>query len=221
MNQLLTIPTKKISISPLGLETTAKLTLNEWKAIAPALATSARSLAFIIGDWFNYSDCFIGGDSGQDPLDIAVTATGLDVSTLNDYAIVARRVPIGVRSDRLSWEHHKILARLPERDQEDWIRTCLAEEDAGRHMTLRRLRKSINLGRVATIADLEPDESDQGIENHMTYVNRLSVWWRHMKEDGFLTHATPAQRWALQIDLLPIVQIYNALNTPDHDPARR
>jgi hypothetical protein len=45
-------------------------------------------------------------------------------------------------------------------DRLQWINTCVVEENSGRHMTLRRLRKSINLGRIATPADLEPDPAD-------------------------------------------------------------
>ena len=49
-----------------------------------------------------------------------------------------------------------------------WINTCVVKENSDRHMTLRRLRKSINLGRIAMPADLEPDPADKGIENHLT-----------------------------------------------------
>jgi hypothetical protein len=49
-------------------------------------------------------------------------------------------------------------------------------------MSTRRLRKSLCLGRVATQADLEPDPADKGIENHIPFVNRLALWWRHLQE---------------------------------------
>ena len=92
-----------------------------------------------------------------------------------------------------------------------WINTCVVEENSGRHMMLRRLRKSINLGGIATPADLEPDPSDKGIENHLTYVNRLAVWWRHMQGDLFLSKSTYEQRQALKRDLEPVVNINNQL----------
>jgi hypothetical protein len=78
-------------------------------------------------------------------------------------------------------------------------------------MSTRRLRKSLNLGRIATEKDLEPDDADKGIDNHIPFVNRLSVWWKRMKANRFLDTATDEQREALKRDLEPIVTIYNQL----------
>ena len=142
---------------------------------------------------------------------LALKATGLDLSTLQNYAYVSRSIPYSLRSERLSWEHHRLLAKLPDGDIQDWIATCVAEDDAGRRMSTRRLRKSLSLGRVATDADLEPDPADKGIENHIPFVNRLALWWRHMQEKRFLAGATYEQRQALKRDLEPVVNIYNQL----------
>ncbi len=83
---------------------------------------------------------------------VALAATGLDLSTLQNYAYVSRSIPYSVRSERLSWEHHLLLAKLPDADMQGWIKACEAEEDAGRRVSTRRLRKSLVLGRVATVA---------------------------------------------------------------------
>jgi len=142
---------------------------------------------------------------------LALAATGLDLSTLQNYAYVSRSLPYPLRSERLSWEHHRLVAKLPEGDQKDWIDACVAEENAGRRISTRRLRKSLNLGRIATDQDMEPDEADKGVDNHIPYVNRLSVWWKRMQAGGFLDTATQEQRDALRRDLEPIVTIYNQL----------
>ena len=55
-----------------------------------------------------------------------------------------------------------MLAKLPVPRQADWIADCVAEENAGRRMTTRRLRKSLSLGRLASERDMEPDEADKG-----------------------------------------------------------
>jgi hypothetical protein len=89
-----------------------------------------------------------------------IAATGLDLSTVQNYAYVSRNVPYAVRSELLSWEHHRLLAKLPAAKQADWIAACVAEEQAGRRMTTRRLRKSLALGRLASGQDMEPDEAD-------------------------------------------------------------
>ena len=191
--------------------------MEEWQNLGAYLGSAARSMAFVIGDWVMFGSTLMGtaGQGADSPqtniLVIAAACTGLDIPTLEDYAHVSRKVPIEWRNERLSWEQHRVIAKLPPNDRLQWINTCVVEENSGRHMTLRRLRKSINLGRIATPADLEPDPADKGIENHLTYVNRLSVWWRHMQGDLFLSKSTHEQRQALKRDLEPVVNIYNQL----------
>ena len=217
MNAPVTLPSPKVRISPTGMQITSELTFQEWSELATHIGRAARSVAFIIGDWLVYGQSLFGTDGFPDKqvdpasYELAVAATGLDRSTLQNYAYVSRSIPHSLRTERLSWEHHRLLAKLPEGDMRDWIDACVAEEDAGRKMSTRRLRKSLNLGRIAIDKDLEPDESDKGIDNHIPFVNRLSVWWKRMRANRFLDTATDEQREALKRDLEPVVEIYNQL----------
>jgi hypothetical protein len=217
MNHFITEPISKFKITPMGLAQTSPLNMEEWQNLGAYLGSAARSMAFVIGDWLMFGNTLLGtaGQGADCPqtniLEIAAACTGLDIPTLEAYAHVSRNVPIEWRNERLSWEQHRVIAKLPPNDRLQWINTCVVEEDCGRRMTLRRLRKSINLGRIATPADLEPDPSDKGIENHLTYVNRLAVWWRHMQGDLFLSKSTYEQRQAIKRDLEPVVNIYNQL----------
>jgi hypothetical protein len=216
MNSL-RLPNPKVTVSRVGLQISDKLSVEEWQELATSIGEAASSIAFIVGDWLVYGQSLFG--TGGDPdrkvdhpsYQLALKATGLDLSTLQNYAYVSRNVPYSLRTERLSWEHHRLMAKLPDGDMQDWIEACVAEEDAGRRMSTRRLRKSLNLGRIATDKDLEPDESDKGIDNHIPFVNRLSVWWKRMKANRFLDTATDEQREALKRDLEPIVTIYNQL----------
>ena len=213
----LRLPNPKVSVSRIGLQISDKLSVEEWQELATSIGEAASSIAFIVGDWLVYGQSLFG--TGGEPdrkvdhpsYQLALKATGLDLSTLQNYAYVSRNVPYSLRTERLSWEHHRLMAKLPEGDMQDWIEACVAEEDAGRRMSTRRLRKSLNLGRIATEKDLEPDDSDKGIDNHIPFVNRLSVWWKRMKANRFLDTATDEQREALKRDLEPIVTIYNQL----------
>ena len=217
MTSPLTLPSPKVTITPTGLVIDAELTRDEWAELANSIGQAARSLGFIIGDWLVYGQGLFGVDGFPDKkvddasYELARAATGLDRSTLQTYAYVSRSVPYSVRTERLSWEHHRLLAKLPEDKQAGWIDACVGEEDAGRRISTRRLRKSIALGRVATPADLEPDLSDKGIENHIPFVNRLVGWWRRMQDARFLDKATKEQREALKRDLEPVVSIYDQL----------
>ena len=217
MNAPITLPSPKVCISPIGMQITRELTFNEWSELAAHIGRAARSVAFIVGDWLVYGQSLFGTEGDPDKqvdhasYELAIAATGLDRSTLQNYAYVSRSIPYSLRSERLSWEHHRVLAKLPPADIKDWIDACVAEEEAGRKMSTRRLRKSLNLGRVATDKDLEPDDSDKGIDNHIPFVNRLSVWWKRMRANRFLDTATDEQREALKRDLEPVVEIYNQL----------
>jgi hypothetical protein len=62
MNQVLHLPTPKANISPVGLQFTGDLTLDEWKSLAPSLGQAARSVAFVIGGWLVCGDSLFGTD---------------------------------------------------------------------------------------------------------------------------------------------------------------
>jgi hypothetical protein len=217
MNTTIILPNPKVSISPVGMQISSELSFEEWSELATSIGQAARSIGFIIGDWLVYGQSLFGTEGFADrrvdsaSYQVAINATGLDLSTLQNYAYVSRNMPFSLRSERLSWEHHRLVAKLPETEQQEWIDACLAEEDAGRRMSTRRLRKSLNLGRIATQNDLEPDDSDKGIENHIPFVNRLVVWWKRMQADRFLSEASDEQRAAIKRDLEPVITIYNQL----------
>jgi len=216
MNSL-RLPNPKVTVSRIGLQISDKLSVEEWQELATSIGEAASSIAFIVGDWLVYGQSLFGTDGDPDrkvdhpSYQLALKATGLDLSTLQNYAYVSRNVPYSLRSERLSWEHHRLMAKLPEGEQQDWIEACVAEEDAGRRMSTRRLRKSLNLGRIATEKDLEPDDSDKGIDNHIPFVNRLVVWWKRMQSTQFLAEATDEQREAIKRDLQPVIEIYHQL----------
>jgi len=200
------------------MEITSELSIDEWSQLADPIGNASRSVAFIIGDWLIHGEKAFRGKQNTSTSRIAskkyhlaLANTGLDLTTLQNYAYVSRKVPLATRSEQLSWEHHKVLAKLPPLDQQVWIERCHEEMKTGNPISTRRLRKSISLGRLATPDDLEPDPADKGIENHIPFVNRLVGWWRGMQDDEFLTKATPEQRDALKRDLAPVVEIYEQL----------
>ena len=226
MNNLETISLESISpkvrITPLGLEITDELTFAEWKALAPHLGDATRSIAFVGGDWLAYGDRF----TGQRPLpgfedmpsrvahggyEDALLATKLDIQTLNNFAYVARHVRSSVRNELLSFEHHRAVAKLDEPEQKQWLTTAAAEDDAGRRMSVRRLRRSIEVGRIVSVAELQINPADTGIANHIPFVNRLMGWWGRMRAAGWIKTATKEQRAALKRDLQPIHEIYEQL----------
>ena len=132
-------------------------------------------------------------------------------TSLHNFAYVARNVPRSVRHELLSFEHHRAVARLDQSDQRQWIATTLAENEAGRRMSVRRLRRSIEAGRVLAAEELQSDPADHGILNHVPFVNRLVGWWAQMRAAGWLRTATKEQRDALKRDLQPAANIISEL----------
>ena len=137
--------------------------------------------------------------------------TGLDPATLHAYAHVARKVPSSLRNKDLSWEHHKIVAKLPPADQQRWLKLAADNQADGRPVSTRRLRRSISTGRLLDTEEVNLPENDKGIENHIPFVNRLVAWWSRMREENWHETATPEQRAAVKRDLEPIIAIYNDL----------
>lgn len=221
MNNLETV-TPKARTSTLGLEIADDLTFEEWKQFATRFGEATLALGFAIGDWLIYGERFapqraLPGFANMptrvptERYETALLATRLDRTTLHNFAYVARNVPRSVRHELLSFEHHRALARLHEDGQKQWIATVIAENEAGRRMSVRRLRRSIEAGRVLAAAELQADPADAGIVNHIPFVNRLVGWWSRMRAAGWLKTATREQRAALKRDLQPIVDIHAEL----------
>jgi hypothetical protein len=221
MNDLATI-TSKVRITPLGLDVVEDLTFEEWSELAPHLGQAARSISFVIGDWLIYGDRFavqlpLPGFTEKLPrteperYEKALVNTTLDRVTLRNYAYVARNVGKSCRNDFLSFDHHRALASLDETGQRHWIATALAEIEAGRRMTVRRFRRSIEAGRVLDVEELYTDTGDTGLTNHIPFVNGLVGWWARMRKAGWLRTATAEKRAALKRDLQPVADIISEL----------
>jgi hypothetical protein len=212
----LTLPDcPKFTVSRTGLAVHQDLSFEEWSALAPRLNEASRCVAFLIGDWLIYGEArFNNGTSKlsrrvrSEDYERAVAATGLDRSTLQNYAYVARKVPSATRLEALSWEHHKAVAKLKGSDQLRWLRIVA---EAGGAVSSRRLRKSITAGRLLSLAELKLDPADRGIPNHIPHINHLRAWWEDMKKARWLERATKAQRATLKRDLMPVIDIFEQL----------
>ena len=205
----------KIQISPTGLDVLAPLTFEEWSQVASSLGNAARGIAFVIGDWLVYGEAnFRKGPAASrvatDAYDAAIQTTGLDRSTLHNYAYVARRVARNRRNDALAWEHHKVVAKLPAAEQRRWLALAAPKKNQ-RALSTMRLRKSILAGRVLTPEEMVADPADRGMKNHISYINRLCAWWSDMKDSKWPQRATAEQVEALLRDFKWVMKIQDEL----------
>lgn len=205
----------KFTVSRTGLAVHQDLSFDEWAALAPRLNEASRCVAFLIGDWLIYGEARFAKEGAKvsarvrsEDYERAIATTGLDRSTLQTYAYVARKVAPATRLEALSWEHHKAVAKLESNDQVRWLR--IAAQAAGTVST-RRLRKSITAGRLLNGAELKFDSADRGISNHIPHINRLRAWWADMEKARWQERATKIQRATLKRDFMPIIKIIEQL----------
>jgi len=222
MNEFMTI-TPKVTLSPLGLDVHEELTLEEWCAIGVCIGKVMRSVAFVAGDWLVYGE----GREGQRmfwpdgpehnmvPHDLYVKAsqiTGMDISTLHNYAHVARHVPRSLRNEALAWEHHKKVAKVKDpAEKARWLHIAVKASRDGRPISSRRLARSIQAGRLLTIEEMADTDADTGIDNVHPYVNGIVTFFGKLRTGGWFADASPEKRAALKRDLQPVIDLYQTL----------
>jgi hypothetical protein len=201
MNEI-AITGNKFNISNGGIEFTGELTRKEWNELGVKVARVGKSIGFIIGDWINYGE----KKWGEMYADI-IKLTDLDYGTLRNFAYVAARVQLSLRNDKLDFAHHMVVAKLKSADdQGEWLTNAVKHD-----MSVRRLRKSLNLGRVATLEDMEQDPNDKGKVTYMLFINRLCQWWRRETDKEDIEDWEPERKRLLKRDLKPLVEIYEKL----------
>lgn len=204
---------KKVIASHTGLEFHGELSFEEWCALAPQIGTSLRCMAFVIGDWLVYGeDKFISrkrqGRADPARYEMACRATGIDYGILRNYAYVSRRVPLSLRNDRLSWEHHRAVAKLSQDDQERWL-DIAAKPEA--NVSSRRLRASISSGRLLGVDEITKATGDRGVANHIPPINRICGWWQQTGGTKWLKSRSRQQLEALLRDFSSVIAIIDTI----------
>lgn len=122
MNELVKIPFGEAQRC--GLSLPDGLSEQDWKSIGHNLLRCKESLQFWIGDWLNYGQTSyfknyeevmkVFGDEGKG-------AYGYEKTTLENFASVAKRVPISLRREKLTFGHHAVVASMDELNQDIWL----------------------------------------------------------------------------------------------------
>lgn len=88
----------------------------EWLATGRRLGAIGRCSQWWIGDWIRYGTSRWGEKYAE-----AARVTGYDVASLRNMAWVASRFDLSLRSDKLTWSHHVLLAPLESEQQKHWL----------------------------------------------------------------------------------------------------
>ena len=198
----LAITDPKFSITPTGIQFNEELSFDEWDALGQKLAPIGKSIGFIIGDWINYGENRYG-----EKYEKSIVKTGMAYQTLRDFAYVAKKVELSLRNDNLDFTHHRVVAKLKTPDEKKhWLKMAVKHK-----LGIRRLRKSINFGRLATEKEVQGDPADRGYVTYLALLNRIRRWWA--REIG----KAPVEEWdedrreVLKKDFKLVVEIYESL----------
>ena len=198
----LAINDPKFSITPTGIQFNEELSFEEWDALGQKLSPVGKSIGFIIGDWINYGEKHWG-----DKYEEALERTGLAYQTLRNYAYVARKVELSCRHDKLGFEHHYVVAKLKTAEEKQhWL--DMAEQHK---LGIRRLRKSINYGRLATLEEVQGDPADRGYVTYLALLNRLRRWWKRETGKAPVEEWDEERREVLKRDFKLVLEIYESL----------
>lgn len=203
-----------IEVTPLGLRFHGEPDFKKWSALGLKIGQALRSMEFVIGDWLVYGERhFRTSDSGGRPTncdyEAAVRATGMDVTTLRNYAYVSRKVGLSLRNDKLSWNHHRAVAKLPAEKQKHWIDLVAGHTE---RISYRRLRTSINADRLVSVKELTTPP-DQVIITHIPPINRLTLWWEDAGGRDWLRTRSKAQLRNMLVDFSKVIDIIKALQS--------
>ena len=95
----------------------------EWAAAGRRLGAIGRCSQWWIGDWVRYGAARWGERYVE-----AARITGYDIASLRNMAWVASRFgDLSLRSDKLTWSHHVLLAPLEPEEAQGWIERSVGE----------------------------------------------------------------------------------------------
>jgi hypothetical protein len=128
----------------------------EWLSTGRRLGAIGRCSQWWIGDWIRCGTARWGEKYTE-----AARVTGYDVASLRNMAWVAAQFDLSLRSDKLSWSHHVLLAPLERDEQERWIAKAVEQRLSVADLRLE-LRARGNGGRKeqAAAGDGSPEQGE-------------------------------------------------------------
>jgi hypothetical protein len=107
---------RAFTMTPTGLIADEGATFEQWQKVGEVLQKLDASIQWLLGDWLVYGERVWGQTYEQ-----IAEATGYEVTSLRQYAWVARGVDLSIRIDKLSFGHHMLVAGLEPESQRNWL----------------------------------------------------------------------------------------------------
>jgi hypothetical protein len=159
----------KFKTSAVGLVATSKPTWGEWEVALTVVSGITRSCQWWLGDMLN-----LGFHSFGEKYSQAINELGYDPGYLRNLSYVCERVQLSLRSDKLTFSHHTLVAPLEAAEQKKWI--TLAVNNG---WTVQQLREAMR-GNDAENAE-EAFEGDDELEE---VVHGIEEYLDGLADDG-------------------------------------
>ena len=78
-------------------------------------------------------------------------------------------------------------------------------------MSSRRLRASINSGRLIGVDEISKASGDRGVENHIPHINRICGWWQQTGGPKWLQSRSLTQLEAILRDFSSVLTIIDTI----------
>lgn len=146
---------KSFVLTPVGLVVEGSPSITEWLHFGEAIRRYTEAIQWCIGDWLNYGERAYGDMYTQ-----ALEATDYEYGTLANFAWTAKHIEFSLRSENLTFSHHKEVAPLMPDEQEYWLK--LAEKgDGEKRWSVATLRAAIR---------------DSITKEHPSWIKHTDVW---------------------------------------------
>jgi hypothetical protein len=175
-----TFNTREIRTGPflwtsVGLKVEGEIRREDWESTGQILRRLDASLQWLIGDWIVAGEQLGYGDHQS-----FAETIGFEVKTIYDFSYVARKVQFSVRTENLSFTHHKIVAPLDATEQMYWLQRASSE-----NLSAAKLREMI--GNEERLPELPESNIYADVETRKR-MNR--IWrlversdWNHLRRD--------------------------------------
>lgn len=106
-----------------GLEAIGLPTFDNWQECGEFIKKADGAVHFWLGDWIRYGESNFGEKYSQ-----AIEGTGFDYQTLRNDKWIAESVDMSVRTDKLPFIHHQLIADLPQDEQKQLLEKAIDED---------------------------------------------------------------------------------------------
>lgn len=112
----------EFTLTPVGVQIPEGVTSDAWGQLGDVLFRLNGSIQWLIGDWLNY-----GQRAWGKTYETIAEATGYEVSTLYNLAMVSAKVHFSLRNEKLSFTHHMLVASKTIEEQHYWLERAANE----------------------------------------------------------------------------------------------